>query len=74
MANKLKLPLLAVYGLYERFPEANERCFSFLIGGLVDLRAALTARGVKLVLLRCPPPDAALRLGKQAALIVCDCG
>lgn len=74
MANKLRLPLVAVYGLYEGFPEANERCFSFLIDGLVDLRDGLMARGVPLALLRCPPPEAALRLGKEAALIVCDCG
>lgn len=30
-ANTLRLPLVAVYGLWEHFPEANERMFAFLV-------------------------------------------
>jgi hypothetical protein len=30
-ANSLQLPLVAMYGLWEKFPEANERMFAFLI-------------------------------------------
>jgi len=74
VANRLKLPLRAVFGLYERFPEANERCFAFLLHGLADLRADLHRRGVELTVLRAPPPTAAIHLAKHAAVLVCDRG
>mmetsp|Transcript_22958 Transcript_22958/g.63728 ORF Transcript_22958/g.63728 Transcript_22958/m.63728 type:complete len:140 (-) Transcript_22958:2091-2510(-) len=74
LANQMQLPVVACYGLWERFPEANERCFAFLLDGLQDLHEALHARGVPLVVLREPPPDAALRMCSNAAGLVCDAG
>ena len=74
LANRMRLPLVACYGLWERFPEANERCFAFLLDGLRDLKEALQARGVQLVVLPEPPPQAVMRMCSGAAGLVCDAG
>jgi len=71
-ANDLSLPLLVVFGLTEAYPEANLRHYTFMLEGLQETQRALAARGIKLVV-RCDTPDAAaLQLGADAALIICD--
>eukprot|EP00854_Cymbomonas_tetramitiformis_P022912 gene22912-27700_t len=74
LANQLGLPLVAVYGLCEKFPDANERMFAFLLDGLADLHASLRRRGIRLIALRLPPPEAALHLSSSAAAVVVDRG
>ena len=74
VANKLRMPLRAAFGLFERFPEANERCFAFLLQGLADLHSDLARRGVQLTVLRAPPPAAAIHLARHAAVLVTDRG
>jgi len=73
-ANFFGVPLVAVYGLWAKFPDANERMFAFLLQGLCDLREDLRARGVQLCVLLAPPPEAVRQLGAEAASIVCDRG
>ena len=73
-ANELALPLVAVFGLTEAFPEANERSYAFMLEGLAGLSRRLADRGVQLVL-RCGAlPDAVLPLVEDAALVVADMG
>ena len=73
-ANRAGLPLLVVFGLTDAYPEANLRHFHFMLEGLQDVQAALRRRGIRLVVRLGSPPNVALNLGHDAALIVCDVG
>ena len=74
LANHLKQPLLAVFGLMADYPEANQRHYTFMLQGLRETQAALEKRGVKLVIRLGDPADVALKDGKKASVIVCDRG
>jgi deoxyribodipyrimidine photo-lyase len=73
-ANRCELPLLAVFGLTDAYPEANLRHFTFMLEGLQEVEATLRRRGIRLVVRLGSPPKVALNLGHDAALIVCDMG
>ncbi len=73
-ANDLRLPLLAVFGLTQRFPDANQRHYAFLLEGLAETQRTLRDRGVRLLVCRQPPMEAVADLGSEAALIVTDRG
>ncbi len=73
-ANELRLPLLVGFGLTDDYPEANLRHYTFMLEGLRETAAALKKRGIKFVVQRGDPASAARRLGRRAALIVCDRG
>lgn len=74
LANERDEPLVAVFGLMENYPEANERHFAFMLDGLAETRRGLEKRRVQLVIRRASPDDAALSLAKEASLVVCDRG
>ncbi len=73
-ANDLGLPLVAGFGLTDAYPDANLRHYTFMLEGLSETRIALADRDIQLVVVKGSPPDVALNLGRQAALIVCDAG
>lgn len=73
-ANELKLPLVVCFGLMDDYPEANERHYAFMLDGLRDVQADLKERGIRFVCRHGNPPDAALSLAGDAALVVCDRG
>jgi deoxyribodipyrimidine photo-lyase len=73
-ANEHKLPLLAVFGITQRFPAANTRSYAFMLEGLRETEEALCERGVRLVIRLQPPVDAVVELGAGAALVVVDRG
>ena len=73
-ADELKLPVVVVFGITQKFPEANMRHYAFMLEGLLETRRALSRRGIQLVIKLQPPPKAALALGRDAALIVVDRG
>ena len=73
-ANELQLPLLVGFGLMDGYPEANWRHYRFMLEGLRETEQALGRRGIRLVVQQGNPDEVALRLGKEAALIVCDRG
>jgi deoxyribodipyrimidine photo-lyase len=73
-ANARSLPVLAVFGVTDRYPEANARHYAFLLEGLQDAQAAFAARGVRLAVLYRSPERAAVELAKEAALLVTDRG
>jgi len=47
-ANRLQLPLLAVFGITQRYPDANVRHYSFMLEGLKKTQTELAERGIKL--------------------------
>ncbi len=73
-ANEAGLPLLAVFGVTQRFPEAAERHYAFMLEGLREAARALAERGIHLVVRRQPPVPAVLELAGRAALVVTDRG
>ncbi len=74
LANERDQAVLVGFGLYERYPDASERAFAFLLEGLAETAAALADRGIKLVLRRGRPDKVARDLAKDASLVVCDRG
>ena len=73
-ANALHLPVVVVFGLTDRFPEANLRHYAFMLEGLESVRGALARRGIRFVLAHESPERAATRLAEEAALVVSDRG
>lgn len=73
-ANRLKLPLVAVFGLTPGYPEANARHYLYLLEGLRDLRAGLEKRGVPLRVALGDPVTEVKKAAKAAALVVTDLG
>ena len=73
-ANRLDLPLVTVFGLTDAYPDANLRHFHFMLEGLQEVEQSLGRRGIGLVVRLGNPPEVALNLGHDAALIVCDMG
>jgi deoxyribodipyrimidine photo-lyase len=73
-ANRLKQGVVVAFGLTDEYPEANLRHYAFMLGGLKETERALRNRRIRMVLRRGSPPEAALMLGCEASLIVCDCG
>ena len=73
-ANRLSVPVVAYFGLTDRYPEANERHYAFMADGLRELKETLAERGIRLVVLHCSPEKGALLLAKDACLVVTDRG
>lgn len=74
-ANRLNLPLVAVFGLTPDYPEANARHFQFLLEGLRDLKVNFAARRIPLRVGLGSPPQVALDAAAEgAALVVTDVG
>ena len=73
-ANQLELPLLVIFGLTSGFPEANLRHYQFMLEGLAETARRLARRRIQFALQLGDPAEVALRLGRNAALIVCDRG
>jgi len=73
-ANLLGKPLVVFFGLTDRFPEANERHYGFMLEGLREVQASLRQRGISLLVRRLSPEQGVLELCPFAALIVVDRG
>jgi deoxyribodipyrimidine photo-lyase len=73
-AEELGVPVLAVFGLTDNYPEANLRHYTFLVEGLQDVEQELERLGIRLVVLQAKPDEAALRLAGDASLLVTDRG
>ncbi|NLF18809.1 MAG: deoxyribodipyrimidine photolyase, partial [Lentisphaerae bacterium] len=73
-ANRQGRGVVVGFGLSDDYPEANLRHYAFMLEGLQETSRALAKRGILMALRRGSPPEAALELGRQASLIVCDRG
>jgi deoxyribodipyrimidine photo-lyase len=73
-ANNLDLPVVVVFGLTPRYPDANLRHYAFMLQGLRETAQRLAERGIRFVLRLDSPDSAALDLAQDAALLVCDRG
>jgi len=73
-ANRLGQGVLVAFGLMDDYPEANLRHYTFMLEGLKETRSALARRGIKMVIQKGAPHEVAIKLGRRASVIVCDCG
>jgi len=73
-ANERNLPVVVVFGLTDRFPEANLRHYAFMLEGLEEVRKGLYSRGIRFALMHRSPEMAATALAEEAALVVADRG
>ncbi|MHC4325793.1 MAG: deoxyribodipyrimidine photo-lyase, partial [Planctomycetota bacterium] len=73
-ANKLKKPVLVFFGITENWPEANQRHYHFMLEGLKEVQETLKAKGIQLVIRRESPDCGAVKLAKDATLVVVDAG
>lgn len=73
-ANELNKPLVVFFGITDRFPEANERHYHFMLQGLREVQAELRERDIQMVVQYQSPELGAVELSKQADLIVVDRG
>ena len=73
-ANELSRPLVALFGITDRYPEANLRHYAFMLEGLRETEVALRKRGVQLVVRPQSPEQAAVEMAKEASLVVTDRG
>ncbi len=73
-ANRIHKPLVVYFGLTDDFPEANERHYYFMLEGLREVKIALADRGIQMLVLRGSPELGAIKLAKDASLVVVDRG
>lgn len=73
-ADMRDLPVLVYFGLTERYPEANLRHYTFLMEGLQEVRRALDERGIGFTVRLGSPPEGAVALAADAALVTMDRG
>jgi deoxyribodipyrimidine photo-lyase len=73
-ANRIGQRVVVVFGLFAGYPEANLRHYTFMLEGLKETEQTLKQRGIRMVVRSGLPPDVALKLGREASLIVCDRG
>jgi deoxyribodipyrimidine photo-lyase len=73
-ANELNKPVVVLFGITDRFPEANERHYAFMLQGLREVREGLYQRGIQFVVLHKSPELAAVQFSKDASMVVTDAG
>ena len=73
-ANNLKKPLIVFFGLNDKFPEANERHFYFMLEGLKEIDQQLKKRGINFIIRKVSPEMEILKLAKEAATVIVDRG
>ena len=73
-ANEEKLPLITLFVLTNGFPEANLRHYAFMLEGLQEVKARLEGRGIHFVALKGTPGKEAVKVSRQASMVVVDRG
>ena len=71
-ANQLSQPVLVIFGLTDRYPDANLRHYTFMLEGLQETQRVLADRDIKMVVRHGDPVEVALSLTGYASLAVCD--
>jgi deoxyribodipyrimidine photo-lyase len=73
-ANEQKLPLVVLFVLTDRFPEANLRHYTFMLEGLREVKGRLQERGILFITMKGSPPEEAVKVSREASLVVADRG
>ncbi len=73
-ANEMHVPMVVFFGVTDRFPEANERHYRFMLEGLRGTRDALEGRGIRMVVRGVSPEKGVVDLARRASVVVVDRG
>jgi len=73
-ANKLGKSVLVFFGVTEKWPQANQHHYYFMLEGLRKVRKELEAKGIQMVIRRQSPDSGAAELAEDAAMVVVDAG
>jgi len=73
-ANARGKSLVVFFGLTEKFPEANERHYAFMLEGLREVGRSLDERGIRFVVRHQSPEAGAVAMARRADLTVVDRG
>jgi len=73
-ANERNEPVVVYFGITDRYPEANERHYQFMLEGLAEVRRGLKERNISMVIGHESPERGVVRLSRLASLVVCDRG
>lgn len=73
-ANEHRQPVVVFFGITNRFPEANERHYAFMLEGLKEVKHSLENRGIQMVIRHQSPEIGVVPLAKKASLVVVDRG
>jgi len=64
-ANKLGVPIVVYFGLWEEYPQANERSYLFMLEGLHEIETECLKQGIRFVLRIENPAEGLPRLCKE---------
>jgi len=73
-ANEMRKPVVVFFGITEKFPQANQRHYYFMIEGLKQVQTALQRKGIQMVIWHKSPDLGTVALAEEAALVVVDAG
>ncbi|NSW75177.1 MAG: deoxyribodipyrimidine photo-lyase [Candidatus Atribacteria bacterium] len=73
-ANELQKPLLVLFSLTDRFPEANARHYLFLLEGLQETQRKLAQREIRMVVYLGDPVENVAQFSQKATFLVTDRG
>ncbi|RAI00473.1 deoxyribodipyrimidine photolyase [Acuticoccus sediminis] len=73
-ANQCGLPLLVLFVVDPGYPDANIRHYTFMLEGLKETIAAVEKRGAAFSLRLGSPPEVAVKVAREAAVVVTDRG
>jgi deoxyribodipyrimidine photo-lyase len=73
-ANEQKLPVVVLFVLTDLFPEANLRHYTFMLGGLQEVKSRLDERDILFIAVKGMPPKEVVKVSRKASLVVADRG
>ncbi|SFN65807.1 deoxyribodipyrimidine photo-lyase [Proteiniclasticum ruminis] len=73
-SERLSLPLVVYFGLMDHFPDAALRHYQFMVEGLLEVKSALSKKGIRFVVVHNSPEIGARKLSENAAVLVTDRG
>ncbi len=73
-ANEHRIPLIVYFGLTNKYLDANERHYQFMLEGLREVQLKLLDRKILMIIRDESPEVGAVRLSNKAFMIICDCG
>jgi deoxyribodipyrimidine photo-lyase len=73
-ANRRYQSVVVLFVLMERYAQANERHFAFMLQGLREVAVALRRRGIAFAVRRGEATDVVLELARDASMLICDRG
>lgn len=71
-ANKLKKPLIVFFPLTDNYKWSNQRYYTFMLQGIIELRKNLKDRGIKLIIYRGSYLETSSFVSKNAVALIVD--